>query len=118
MERLLAILFSVSLLQSTAPPRAVSEHCDFMAGVCVFLSGTVDCGESDEQSGCEKSRDCALPVCCSNGPCCCLCLVPERPFIHAAPSPAEIWLAKPNGLQHFYPQQVSRSIWKPPAMIA
>ncbi|MDX1910271.1 MAG: hypothetical protein SFV22_02235 [Saprospiraceae bacterium] len=120
MERLLAILFSISLLQSTAPPRAVNENCDFMAGICVLISssGVTDCSGQGEENDCEKNKDCALPVCCSNGPCCCLCLVPERPVIHAAPVSAETNSGLPSNIQHFCPQQVLRSIWKPPAMTA
>jgi len=118
MERLLAILFSITLLMATAPPKAAMSDCSYSGGICVKnedCSPASDsaCSLSHEESDDEKSA-CPMPICCVCGPCCCLCIVPERPVVPTAIFPDEKDI-KIFAQQNFSPQQVWLSVWKPPA---
>lgn len=128
MERLLAFLFSVTLLLATSPPRESNEACDYSGGICTIKESCLAkseptctkeqnaCGdEAGKENGCGDKSGCPLPICCIYGPCCCLCVVPERPVLHIAPPLPEEKRVKPGEPQGFIPQQVCRSIWKPPA---
>ncbi|MFN0037007.1 MAG: hypothetical protein ACKVUS_18285 [Saprospiraceae bacterium] len=131
MDRLLALLFSVTMLLVSLPPRVSSDVCDYSGGICVkkescsAKSASSSCSSEqpacrimlggEEEGACGKDADCSFPICCVCGPCCCLCLVPERPVLHVAPAVPEEERLKPNGQQDFLPQQVCFSIWKPPA---
>lgn len=122
MDRLLVYLFSCSLFLATSPPEMPNAACDYSGGICTMKQS---CGEQQSRScpfdkngkkGCGgKKSGCPLPACCLNGPCCCLCIVPERPVLHMAPVLAEEKRVKPHYNPNFHPQEVSLSIWKPPA---
>ena len=119
MERLLSILFSVMLLIATAPPKVSVSVCSYAGGICVqkesctpTSGGSCALNHGDSDDG--KRPVCPMPVCCFSGPCCCLCLVPERPVL-----PEPYWLqethTQPATYRAFLPQQVWLSVWKPPA---
>jgi hypothetical protein len=119
MERLLSLLFSITLLMATAPPKSATNDCSYSGGICVQKES---CDSSASDSACslghqeDKSENsaCPMPICCVCGPCCCLCIVPERPVLPTAIFPDETG-AKIFALQNFSPQQVWLSVWKPPA---
>jgi hypothetical protein len=120
MDRLLVLLFSVTLLLATSAPRVSTEARDCSGGVgmekktcSVFALFCTPDQEGD--SDCSKDSDCKFPICCVCGPCCCLCIVPECPVLYIAPALPEVQNLKPSGYQVFFPQQVCFSIWKPPA---
>lgn len=122
MERLLVLLFSVTLLIATAAPRGASEECNFSGGICTTVETAVKKSTSCLFSGCsekneteEQDSGCSMPACCVSGPCCCLCLVPEQPQICGRPVLIQEKRVKPGYYQGFYPQEVDLSIWKPPA---
>jgi hypothetical protein len=120
MERLLAILFSVTLLIATAPPKVPVTECDYAGGICVQKASVRSDSEDTcwfDFGGCNddsKKSACPMPICCVSGPCCCLCIVPERPEL-----PEPVWLPEPRTQpatqRAFLPQQVWLSVWKPPA---
>lgn len=121
MDRLLVLLFSVTLLLATSPPRVANEACDFSGGICTVKEGCLAkssfacTAPQEEKKDCSKDSDCSFPICCVYGPCCCLCIVPVCPVLPvSAPMPEETCV-KPCEHQDFYPQQVSRAIWKPPS---
>ncbi|MBC7774500.1 MAG: hypothetical protein H7246_03605 [Phycisphaerae bacterium] len=139
MDRLLVLLFSVTLLIATSPPRVMNEACDYSGGICTGKGscsaksesfcfkeqlvnqilppapqGTTGAGKEDK-NGCGKKSGCPLPICCVCGPCCCLCIVPERPVLHIAPPLPDEQRVKPSEHQDFLPQQVYFTIWKPPS---
>lgn len=118
MERLLSILFSVVLLIATAPPKTGSG-CNVAVGFCVLVENcAAPSSESscslDHKGDCSEKSACPIPICCVCGPCCCLCIVPERPVL-----PTTILLDEQSVkiFTHpvFLPQQVWLSVWKPPA---
>ncbi|MDO8368544.1 MAG: hypothetical protein Q7T20_17220 [Saprospiraceae bacterium] len=130
MDRLLAFLFSVTLLLATSPPRESNEAYDCSGGICIVKESCLAKTEptcTKEQASCQgqagtknenrcgDKSGCPLPICCVYGPCCCLCVVPERPVLHIAPPLPEEERVKPGEPQGFIPQQVYHSIWKPPA---
>ncbi len=122
MDRLLVLLFSVTLLIATAAPRGASEECNFSGGICTTVEKAVKKSTSCLFSGCseeneteEQDSGCSMPACCVSGPCCCLCLVPEQPQICGRPVLIQEKRVKPGYYQGFYPQEVDLSIWKPPA---
>lgn len=119
MERLLAILFSVMLLIATAPPKVSVSMCSYAGGMCVQKESATSasggsCALDHEDSASGKRPACPMPLCCVSGPCCCLCLLPERPVL-----PEPYWLqethTQPATYRAFLPQQVWLSVWKPPA---
>jgi hypothetical protein len=122
MDRLLVLLFSVTMLLATAAPKVPNLACAYSkskciaTAICTALSGSLCSGAPcKEKDGCGKGSGCPLPVCCVSGPGCCLCIVPERPLLHIGSSFPEEELILPNGFQDATPQQVYFSIWKPPA---
>jgi hypothetical protein len=121
MERLLVLLFSVTLLMATAPPRSTSDACDYSGGICTVsavVTAQVSClfsGCSEENETEEQDSGCSMPACCVSGPCSCLCLVPEQPEICGKPVYVPEKRVKPGEHQDFYPQEVDLAIWKPPA---
>lgn len=122
MDRLLVLLFSVTLLLATSPPRALLEGCDYSGGVCTTqkeVNKESSCWlfPANEEEGSSEGSGCSFPICCVYGPCCCLCIVPVCPVIHVAPPLPEEENARPTGGQDFAPQQVYRAIWKPPATV-
>ncbi|MFN0174172.1 MAG: hypothetical protein ACKVU0_05950 [Saprospiraceae bacterium] len=130
MERLLAILFSVTLFLATSPPRGLDKACDYSGGICTVKEicsaksetscykeepHNLDLSNTEKENDCGEKSGCPLPICCVYGPCCCLCVVPERPVLHIAPPLPEEKRVKPGEPQDFLPQQVCLSIWKPPS---
>gem|GEM_PF-3485084 len=130
MERLLATLFSVTLLLATSPPRELNGACDYSGGICTVKEicsaksesscsneqhSSLVLSDTENENNCGKNSGCPLPICCVYGPCCCLCVVPERPVLHIAPPLPEKERVKPGEPQDFLPQQVCLAIWKPPA---
>jgi hypothetical protein len=141
MDRLLVLLFSATLLIATSPPRVSNGLCDYSGGVCTakescsaksesscsegqsaisptYVKTTADKKASagkEDKNDCGKKSGCPLPICCVCGPCCCLCIVPERPVLHIAPPLPDEERVKPSEHQDFLPQQVCLAIWKPPA---
>lgn len=119
MERLLAILFSIMLLIATAPPKMAGGGCSYAGDICTPKE---NCTPTSSEASCALHRDgngdqkpvCPMPICCVCGPCCCLCLVPERPVLPVAFWPDEI-RTSPATQQAFLPQQVWLTVWKPPA---
>ena len=124
-NRLLVFLFSVTMLLATSPPRVASVSCDFSGGICTAkddcsLFGSAPCtpkqtGKDGHKKDCGDESNCPLPICCICGPCCCLCIVPERPTLHIEPTTSIEERLTPLYYQTFVPQQVLLSIWKPPA---
>lgn len=122
MDRLLVLLFSVTIFLATSAPRGGMENCDFSGGICVMTKTVKDKMNCLASFSCEKGGDseekdsgCTMPACCVSGPCCCLCLVPEQPQICGRPVLIQEKRVKPGYYQGFYPQEVDLSIWKPPA---
>jgi hypothetical protein len=117
MERLLSILFSVTLLMANMPPKG-GEGCDVGAGFCVMVENCAPSPDSScslgHQGECGEKSACPIPICCVCGPCCCLCLVPERPVLPVAIFPDEECI-KVFAQKNFSPQQVWLAVWKPPA---
>ncbi|MFN0215616.1 MAG: hypothetical protein ACKVT2_15270 [Saprospiraceae bacterium] len=129
MERLLVLLFSVTLTLATSPPMGLSDSCDYVSGICTskpvrsdipnacfgVFEMKCDLEEEEDKDDCTKNSGCPLPICCVNGPCCCLCIVPERPVLFRATTSPEEERVKPIEPKGFLPQQFYPSIWKPPA---
>lgn len=119
MDRLLAVLFSVMLLIATAPPKAPGGDCSFSGGICTAKQTGSPAASGgacslDHESDNGNKPACPTPICCVCGPCCCLCLVPERPVLPVAYWSDEV-RTKPATHRDFLPQQVGLSVWKPPA---
>jgi hypothetical protein len=124
MDRLLALLFSVTLIIATSPPRVGVEGCDYSGGICVVSKVVKDNFQCILSFSCEKGTDdgtedsgCSMPACCVSSSCCCLCLVPEQPQICGRPVLIQEKRIKPGYYQGFYPQEVDLSIWKPPSFV-
>ena len=117
MERLLSILFSITLLMTTMPPKS-GGGCDAAVGFCVPVENCAPDSESpcslDHPGDCGEKSACPIPICCVCGPCCCLCLMPEHPVLPTAILPDEVSV-KIFAHSVFSPQQVWFSVWKPPA---
>ncbi|MCW5924849.1 MAG: hypothetical protein KIS77_21195 [Saprospiraceae bacterium] len=117
MERLLSILFSVTLLLATMPPK-VGGDCFYWGGICVVqescaADAAASCAADHSKDG-DKAPVCPAPICCVAGPCCCLCLMPETPLLPSVVLPTER-SARVFACAVFLPQQVWLSVWKPPA---